>query len=197
MALAENPAVNPAVITASASVVVAVVVFVGNQLAQLRNERRQWALSRVDAQLRELYGPLFGLVSVNEELWRAMRGSVLPAQAERSPGPLGNAESARWQSWLEEALMPANRRMRDLILQHADLIVDNDMPQVLRDFCSHVASYEVLLSKVDQADAEPPLVRHPGQAFVDYVGTSFTALKERQRILLDRDSRLPRGFFRR
>jgi hypothetical protein len=44
--------------------------------------------------------------------------------------------------------MPANVKMRDLIVHRADLIVENDMPQTLQDFLrAHVASYEVHLAK--------------------------------------------------
>jgi hypothetical protein len=77
--------VSAAVITASASVLVAVLVFVLNQRAQIRQERRQARLARVNSQLRELYGPLNALVEVNERVWDALRDSGLPGKADRSP----------------------------------------------------------------------------------------------------------------
>ena len=187
MAAADVPALTPAVITASASIVVAVLVFVGNQLAQARNERRQAALDRVNTQLRELYGPLFALVEVNEHLWRAVRESHLPGRDERASAALSESQTAQWRTWLSEALMPANKKMRDVIVQHADLLLDNDMPQVLQDFCAHVASYEVLLSRMDQPSVERAVVRHPGKPYVSYVQTSYAALrKERERLLARR-----------
>jgi hypothetical protein len=187
MAAADVPALTPAVITASASIVVAVLVFVGNQLAQARNERRQAALDRVNTQLRELYGPLFALVEVNEHLWRAVRESHLPGRDERASAALSESQTAQWRTWLSEALMPANKKMRDVIVQHADLLLDNDMPQVLQDFCAHVASYEVLLSRMDQPSVERTVVRHPGKPYVSYVQTSYAALrKERERLLARR-----------
>lgn len=186
MAAGGTPAVTSAVITASASVVVAVLIFVGNQIAQRHSELRQALLARVNAQLRELYGPLFALVAVNERIWRVMRESYLPSSDQRAIGVLSAGQSTQWQMWLSEALMPANRRMRDVIVQHADLLVDDGMPQVLQDFCSHVASYEVLLAQVDRTLAERALVRHPGDPFVDYVRASYAALKDEQERLLSR-----------
>ncbi len=184
MAAAATQGIAPAVITASASIVVAVAVFVANQLTHLRNERRQAALARVNAQLRDLYGPLFALVAVNEHLWTAMRGAYLPERDRRRSGSLSEDEAEEWQRWLQQGLMPANVRMRDLILQHADLIVEDDMPHPLQDFCAHVASYEVYLSKPDNRRIGRALIGHPGAPYVTYVQDRFAALKAEQARLL-------------
>jgi hypothetical protein len=70
--------VSAAIITASASILVAVLVFILNLRAQVHQERRQARLARVSSQLRELYGPLNALVDVNERIWEALRESHLP-----------------------------------------------------------------------------------------------------------------------
>lgn len=179
-----SPGIASAVITASVSVVVAVAVFVANQLAQLRNERRQVALTRVNAQLRDLYGPLFALVAVNERFWTAMRGAHLPGEARRRSGSLSESEADEWRRWLQQGLMPANLKMRDLIVQHADLVVEDDMPQPLQDFCAHVASYEVHLARPDDAPSGRALIGHPGAPYVTYVRERFADLKAEQGRLL-------------
>ncbi|WP_433533130.1 hypothetical protein ACQPYA_14600 [Micromonospora sp. CA-263727] len=169
-----------AVITASASIVVAVLVFVLNQRAQVRAERRRVRLDRVASQLRDLYGPLHALVDVNERLWQALRDTGLPGDAERrSDGGLTQAQQEQWTRWLQHGLMPANVKMRDLILDHADLVIEAGMPEPLRAFCAHVAAYEVLLSSrgADAGDGGPALIGHPGAPYVDYVRRSFDALK--------------------
>jgi hypothetical protein len=172
--------IAPAVITASASIVVAVTVFVANQIAQLRNERRQAALTRLSAQLRELYGPLFALVAVNEHLWTAMRQAWLPEHDRRQSGSLSDEQAEEWQRWLQEGLMPANVKMRDLIMQHADLIVERDMPHPLQSFCAHVASYEVYLARPDKMPIGRALIRHPGALYVTHVRDRFANLKAEQ-----------------
>lgn len=181
---AATSSVAPAVITASASIVVAVVVFVANQFTQLRNERRHAALIRVNTQLRKLYGPLFALVAVNEHLWTAMRGAHLPERDSRRSGSLSENEAEEWGRWLQQGLMPANVKMRDLIVQHGDLVAENDMPQTLLDFCAHVASYEVHLAKPDDWRIGRVLVGHPGAPYVTYVRDRFTSLKAEQARLL-------------
>jgi hypothetical protein len=174
-----------AVIAASTSIVVAVLVFVLNQLGQVRLERRRARLDRISGQLRDLYGPLRALVDVNEDLWARLHGSFLPDREQRRPpGDLTDAELTRWQVWMRQVLMPTNRQMRDLIVEHADLIVEPELPKPLRDFCSHVAACEVALSTDDLAVARAALVDHPGEPYVDYVRGSFTRLKAAQVDLL-------------
>ncbi|MGV9764797.1 hypothetical protein [Micromonospora tulbaghiae] len=186
---AATQSIEPAVITASASVVIAVIVFVANQLASVRNDRRKARLSRVGDQLRELYGPLHALVSVNEHLWRTMRGSHLPERETRHAGAMTVDESEEWTRWLQQGLMPANKQMRDLIVKHADLIAEDDMPAPLQDFCAHVASYEVHLARPSGSPPRQALIAHPGEPFVAYVQNGFATLKKEQARLLGKNGR--------
>ncbi|MFD8130079.1 hypothetical protein [Streptomyces mirabilis] len=171
---------SAAVITASASILVAVLAFVLGQRAQVLQERRQARLARVNSQLRELYGPLRTLVDVNEMVWESLRGSHLPPKEERRP----EAGTDDWRRWRDTVLMPTNFRMRDLIVEHADLLIETETPEPLRDFCAHVASMEVLLSDETESSTRNPLIRHPGAAYVDYVRTAFTQLKNEQQQIL-------------
>ncbi|WP_228122611.1 hypothetical protein [Saccharothrix syringae] len=171
---------SAAVITASASVLVAVLVFVLNQRAQIRQERRQALLARVNSQLRELYGPLNALVEVNERIWEALRDSGLPGKADRSPSSV----DSDWQRWRNQALRPANLQMRDLIVEHADLLIEPELPQALRDFCAHVTSLEIVLAAEADGVHERALIGHPGAPFVTYVREAFLHLKQEQQRLL-------------
>jgi hypothetical protein len=175
-----------ALTTASATLLVAVLLYVLNQRSQVRLERRQARLARVNSQLRDLYGPLNALVDANETVWRALRDSELPEKERRRSGNLSAEQSLSWSVWVNRALMPANQRMREIIVTHADLIVEPRVPDPLRLFCAHVAAYEAFLGGVGPAD-EPsghPVVHHPGRLFVDYVRQSFSALKCEQARLL-------------
>jgi hypothetical protein len=182
-----------AVITACASVVVAFLGYVLNRRGQQQLERRQALLDRVNRQLRDLYGPLNALVDVNEQIWAALRESRLPGREERRRGtPLTEDQRATWTTWINHALTPANRRMKDLIMAHADLVVQERMPDQLLAFCAHVTAYEVLLAtgRPDETN-HTALIQHPGQPYVDYVRSAFTDLKHEQVRLLRLTS--PRG----
>ncbi|OXM43427.1 hypothetical protein CFP75_38280 [Amycolatopsis alba DSM 44262] len=167
-------------ITASASVLVAVLVFVLNQRAQIRQERRQARLARVNSQLRELCGPLNALVEVNERVWKALRDSGLPGKAKRSP----SGADRDWRRWRSQALQPVNLQMRDLIVEHADLLIEPELPQALRDFCAHATAVEIVLAAEADGAHERALIAHPGAPFATYVREAFLRLKHEQQHLL-------------
>jgi hypothetical protein len=170
-----------AIITASVTVIVAALVFLLNQYAQLRAEQRQSHLARVNSQLRELYGPLYALIDVNEQIWQALRSGGLPEKNERSRDTL----ATEWRKWLDGALMPANIKMRDLIVANGDLILEESFPEPLRKFCAHVGCCEALLSRTVQSGiADQVYISHPGAEYVDYIRSSFALLKSEQQRLL-------------
>ncbi|MEU4370250.1 hypothetical protein [Micromonospora chersina] len=170
-----------AIIAASTSIVVAVLAFLLNQYGQARQERRQARLARINSQLRDLYGPLNAMVDANERIWEALRKAHLPSAAERAP----NAGTSEWRRWRDEVLQPANRRMRDLILAYADLVVEVEVPEPLRDLCAHVAAQEIVrVAEVEEDARQPILIGHPGDAYVTYVRRTFASLKKEQAQLL-------------
>lgn len=172
-----------AVISASAGLLVVVLAFALNQRGQIRQERRQARLTRINSQLRELYGPLNALVDANERVFKAMQETRLPPV----PRDEQDATKAEWLLWRNHALMPTNRRMRDLIIEHADLLLETDVPLPLREFCAHVASLEVVQAAEAQGLHEPTLIDHPGEAYVNYVKDTFQHLKLEQKRLLAAD----------
>jgi hypothetical protein len=172
---------STAVITASASILVAVLAFILNQLAQLRQERRQARLSRVNSQLRDLYGPLNALVGINEQMWTLLTEAQRQSNIDRGP---------QWYQWRNAALMPQNFKMRSLLIEHADLLVDQEFPQVLLDFCSHVTQLEVLIANEEAVEGfESALIEHPGVPYVGYIRSNFGRLKAEQHTLLRATSR--------
>lgn len=80
--------------------------------------------------------------------------------------------------------MPINLRMRDLIIEHADLLVESEVPQPLRDFCAHVSSLEITLAAEKGGIREEILIRHPGASYVSYVQNTYLNLKDKQQWLL-------------
>lgn len=176
-----------AISAACVSLIGGIMIFLLNQRSQITLERRQAQINRIGNQLRLLYGPLCVLVDVNEAIWEKLRESQLPDQATRRSGtPLPQAEHERWKSWRNIAFMPANMRMRDLIIEHADLIIGPSLPSPLRIFCAHVTASEVLISGESDASrvVQGALIGHPGKSYVEYVRQSFADLKAEQARLL-------------
>lgn len=169
-----------AIVTASASVIVAMLIFVLNQHAQIRQEQRQVRLDRLENQLRKLYGPLNSLIDVNERIWQALRESRVPAKLERSP----EGGSDEWRRWRDLALMPTNHKMVNLIIENADLLIETEVPKVVSDFCAHVTSLEVVVAAESDGEKQRTLIAHPGAQWVDYVRSRFKVLKGEQNDLL-------------
>lgn len=76
--------------------------------------------------------------------------------------------------------VPTARRMREIIVTHGDLFVEDEIPPVVMDFCAHVASYEVTLVAWEAGEDEDVLVRHPGDGLADYVRGAYQDLKATQ-----------------
>ncbi|WP_197710495.1 hypothetical protein [Streptomyces malaysiensis] len=167
-----------AIITASASIVVAVLAFLLSQHSRIRQERRQARLARVNGQLRDLYGPLNTLVDTNGQIWEALRATTFPARDERNP----ESGTSEWLRWRDQVLMPTNRRIRYLIIEHADLIIETETPKPLLDFCAHVLSVEVAITEEAEGVNRRALIAHPGDDFISYVHDSFIR-HQQQRLL--------------
>jgi hypothetical protein len=179
--------VTAAAITASATLVVALIAFTLNQWSSRRTERRRARLDHINAQIRLLYGPLNALVDSNEAVWMSLREKTIPSSSNRNDQELNAEQRQTWRLWLDSVLMPTNRKMRDLIVGNAELFIEPSMPEPFRAFCAHVAAYEVLLAGSDNVKGlgSLALIKHPGERYVMYVRQSFVNLKSEQQHLLD------------
>jgi hypothetical protein len=178
--------VAASVVAGISALLIALIAFILNQWAQLRGELRENRLARINSQLRDLYGPLHALVLVNERVWVDLRTAENEADGDGENSPVISTDE--WRKWWEQVLLPNNIKMRDLIIQHADLHVGSDLPGVLRDICSHVAYCEALVgngSAYSQRMTNRVYIPHPRAAYVSYIGDTFRSLKAEQERLLN------------
>ncbi|WP_406162291.1 hypothetical protein OG298_37370 [Streptomyces sp. NBC_01005] len=171
-----------AVITASTSVIIAVLAYLLNQRGGRLRDAHQAELDWVNMQLRDLYGPLLVLANTNETAWRAYKQRFLRNRDASLRGyEIPATERDRWKRWTMIVFAPTAREMRDTIMKHGDLIIDAEMPQVFLDFCSHVHSLDVLIDEWGTMDGEGEiLINHPGEGFVSYIRNSYRELKRKQ-----------------
>ena len=86
--------------------------------------------------------------------------------------------------------MPLHQRMMDLVLQHAALIEEPEMPSCLLVMCVHVAGYQAILKEWETGEISVArednisIVNFPGQELADYAATAFSRLKAEQASLL-------------
>lgn len=175
-------------VTIAVSVITAVVAAAGTYLGTYLNNislaRRQDQLARVNAQLKDLYGPLAALLLSTQVLFDAWRRWELPL--EKGWKDSSAEEQQRWRGWMRTVLQPRNIAMADLVMRHADLIDEMRMPPSLVALCAHVRYYEALQARWDEGDVERyiPYLLFPRDVTHDVL-EAFNRLKARQADLLE------------
>ncbi|MFJ3141434.1 hypothetical protein ACIPJM_03085 [Streptomyces halstedii] len=157
----------------------------------LRLSQRQECLTRLNRQLSDFYGPLFALTEANSRSFQAFKernarpGGRSPFDHEIPPT---EAELAEWRLWVNTVFLPNIRAMRDLVIQHADLLREPVMPQILLQLCAHVSGYEITAARWEQGNFDHHLsvVSFPSEELAKYAREGFAHLKEQQACLLGR-----------
>jgi hypothetical protein len=178
-----------AVVIAVLSLTAALVGYVATYFNNMRMAQRQAKLDRVNRQLSEFYGPLLAISSAGTETWDVFK-------RYRSAQGI-DADFAEWQRWVNYVFMPGNRRLREVIITKADLLIDNDLPKCLTSFCAHVSGWEVALRRWEDGDYSitGSAIDYPVEVD-EYARTSFLALKQEQMRLLAGRRRLSRWLHR-
>ncbi len=155
----------------------------GVKLAQRKDH-----LERIERQLKELYGPLFALVSASGEAWLGFRAIYRRGAGSywRSATNPTEREAAAWRLWMVEVFMPLNSRMAQLVTEHADLIEESEMPPCLLTLCAHVEGYRAILAAWKSGDFSRHLsvVDFPASDLLAYASQHYNRLKQEQAVLL-------------
>ena len=94
--------------------------------------------------------------------------------------------------------IPVQQRMMDLVLEHADLIEEPEMPPCLLALCAHVAGYQAVLKTWESGEISVKrednisVVNFPSQELADYAAAAFGRLKAEQATLLGATARTAR-----
>ena len=143
--------------------------------------RRQDKLRLVNRRLYEFYGPLYVASQAGNIAYR----SLLKKQGKTQSEPILDSEMKEWVLWMTTIFMPLNDVREKIIIQKAYLIVEEQMPQCLLDFVTHVVGYKAVLSKWAEGDYSErrSTIGWPPE-FDIYVERSYAALKAQQTQLL-------------
>jgi hypothetical protein len=86
--------------------------------------------------------------------------------------------------------MPMHQDMMELVLKHADLIEEPEMPMCLLALCAHVHGYQAILKEWETGELSTrredniSVVNFPGRDLAGYAATEFGRLKAEQARLL-------------
>jgi hypothetical protein len=143
--------------------------------------RRKDKLELVNRRLNEFYGPLY----VASQAGNIAYYSLLKKQGKTQSFPILDEEMEEWMLWVTTIFMPFNDVREKIIIEKAYLIVEEQMPQCLLDFVTHVVGYKAVLAKWAEGDYSErrSTIGWPPK-FDVYVRESYAALKAEQTRLL-------------
>jgi len=143
--------------------------------------RRQDKLRLVNMRLNEFYGPLY----VASEAGNIAYRSLLTKQGKIQSEPITDEDLKEWVLWMSTIFTPLNDVREKIIIEKAYLIVEEQMPQCLLDFVTHVVGYKAVLSKWAEGDYSErrSTIGWPPE-FDAYIRRSYQALKTQQTRLM-------------
>ncbi|MCX5303728.1 hypothetical protein OG304_09740 [Streptomyces sp. NBC_00160] len=177
--------------TAVATIALAFAGYAVTYLNGLRLAQRQARLNRLNHQLGDFYGRLFALTEANSRIFGAFTERNARPDG-RSPfaheTPPSDEELAEWRLWAGTVFLPNIQAMRDLVIKHADLLSEPEMPPILLQLCAHVSGYEITAARWERGnyDQHESVVPFPSEEIAAYARDGFAGLKREQSRLLGR-----------
>jgi hypothetical protein len=100
--------------------------------------------------------------------------------------PPTKEEEAEWRLWMTSVFMPLNERMQEIIIDHADLLDEPEIPNCLLTLCAHVSAYKSVLKQWEQGDYTRnwSVINFPREELLAYTKHTFNKLKKEQSRLL-------------
>lgn len=168
---------NAAILT----VILALAGYLITSLSMQELARRQDKLRLVNERLNEFYGPLY----VASEAGNIAYRTLLARQGKEKSDPIRDDEMKEWVLWMTTIFMPLNNIREKIIIQKAALIIEEQMPQCLLDFVTHVVGYKAVMAKWAEGNygERRSTIGWPPE-FDTYVKQSYAALKAEQAWLM-------------
>jgi hypothetical protein len=191
---------DPTVLAAIVGVGAALIGYFVKYATDIRLAQRNDRLERINRQLSEFYGPLLALTRASDESWRAFRKRYRPpgnASFWKPDPPPTTEDAAIWRLWMTTVFVPVHQQMMELVLDHADLIEEPEMPDCLLTLCAHIAGYQAILKKWEGGEISVArednlsVVNFPGDELATYAAAAFGRLKAQQAELLGSNGASP------
>ena len=167
--------------TATLTIILAFAGYLVTFMSTRMLARRQDKLALVNRRLNEFYGPLYVASQAGNIAYR----SLLEKQGKAQSEPITDEDLQEWVLWMRTIFMPLNDVREKIIIEKAYLVVEEQMPQCLLDFVTHVVGYKAVVRKWAEGDyAERRSTIGWPPEFDVYVQRSYQALKAEQTRLL-------------
>jgi hypothetical protein len=176
---------HSSLIAAAAAILTAILAAVLSYAYGHRLQRRKARLDRLNAQLEQLYGPLYATLEASRIAYRRFLDQMRPGSAslfDPNGSPPTKSQLRLFRQWVETVSHPRAVHAFDLITSRAHLLIESEMPECLLQFLAHKSGYDVLTRRWKERDFSEHLsvVRDPGDELYNYLRRSFTQLKLEQ-----------------
>jgi hypothetical protein len=166
------------------SLIVTILLALAGYLITHRNQlsllKRQEQLDLVNKRINDFYGPLYIALQDSQASYAAFLNKVGKTGLTEPTLP-NEIELAEWRIWVENVFMPLHQFVEKLILENAYLIREEEVPECLLQFVTHVSGYKALLRKWETGDYSEYLsVVHYPEAINRYAYESYRELKREQ-----------------
>ncbi len=169
----------------ASAIIVAVINHIISGLRSRAAEKRQTKLSYVEAQIRDLFGPLYAFSYSNQYIYEAYKQHHADIILALDSGQVLSGEQAKsWMLWTEKVFQPHNLKMRDIIYHSAHLFNSATMPEIVLKFLAHVESYEAIISTFDEEHLilSNQIVPYP-EGFSDFISAEYVKVSNRYKYL--------------
>ncbi len=172
---------NAAIVTIVVTIALAFAGYLVTFFSARMLARRRDKLRLVNRRLNEFYGPLYVASQAGNIAYRAL----LDKQGKEQCHPILDSEMKEWMLWMTTIFTPLNDIRERIIIEKAYLIVEEQMPQCLLDFVTHVVGYKAVLAKWAEGDLgeRRSSIGWPPE-FDGYVERSYAFLKAEQTRLM-------------
>jgi hypothetical protein len=173
---------------------VAIGLAVWKYVYEVGQKRRENQLQRINAQLKNLYGPLYTLLEARAHSWRLFTARYDLSDWKRKGQSMPAEHQAGWEAWVQHQAETTNQKIYQLITENADLYLDQRMPTAFQSFIAHYMEYQDILARWAQGDKSVLFSKmpYPDDEIAAHVKETFEMLKLQQSKLLGTpDRRLP------
>lgn len=176
-----GPLGNAAIATIVVTIAVAFAGYLVTFFSARMLARRRDKLELVNKRLNEFYGPLYVASRAGNIAYLALLDKLGKSKIH----PITDAEMKEWMLWVTTIFMPLNDIRERIIIEKAYLIIEEQMPQCLLDFVTHVVGYKAVLAKWQEGDLSEKrsMIGWPPE-FDGYVERSYAFLKAEQTRLM-------------
>jgi hypothetical protein len=148
--------------------------------------RRKERLDLSNKRLNEFYGPLYVATSAGAIAYRALLNKLGHTDDIFGKGKQPTEqEMIEWFAWMKHVFMPLNEICEKVIIHNAYLVREQEMPECLLAFVTHVVGYRAVLAKWEKGDLSEPYSLTAFPARLDqYAAHSYAQLKTDQAELI-------------